>query len=107
MWRSEPQIPLASTLTSASSAAPSSGSGFSSTRTWLGAWKVTARISARTVSPPRRGAPSGGDRLLLLLLLLGLRLRLGDLEAIRSPFRAGGDRDPRLERELLLEVGGL
>src|SRR5688572_11108644 len=43
MWRSDPQIPLASTRTIASSGASSSGSGFSSTRTSPGAWKVTAR----------------------------------------------------------------
>ena len=56
MWRSEPQIPLASTRTSASSAAPTSGSGFSSTRTSPGAWKVTARIGAEPYRRPRRQA---------------------------------------------------
>src|SRR3954447_15389534 len=45
MWRSEPQIPLASTRTSTSSGEPISGSAFSSTRTSPGAWKVTARTA--------------------------------------------------------------
>src|ERR1043166_7406541 len=49
MWRSEPQTPVASTRTTASSGASSSGSGRSSTATSPGAWKVTARI----VSPAR------------------------------------------------------
>src|SRR6185312_2661904 len=44
MWRSEPQIPLASTRTRASSGASSSGSPTSSIWTSPGAWKVTARI---------------------------------------------------------------
>src|ERR671934_1153154 len=43
MCRSEPQIPVASTLTTASSGAAGSGSGRSSTRTSPGSWKVTAR----------------------------------------------------------------
>src|SRR4249919_2639590 len=47
MWRSEPQIPVASTRTTASSAAAGSGSGRSSTRTSPGAWKVTARMAAQ------------------------------------------------------------
>src|SRR5262245_41497893 len=59
MWRSEPQIPLASTLTIASSASISSGSGTSSTRTSPGAWKVTARI-ARAYE--RIGGPSFDGR---------------------------------------------
>src|ERR1700683_4504413 len=42
MCRSEPQMPLASIATIASSRATSSGSGFSSTRTSPGAWTVTA-----------------------------------------------------------------
>src|SRR4051812_26262212 len=49
MWRSEPQTPVASTRTRASSAASSSGSGRSSTRTSPGAWKVTARIGSGTL----------------------------------------------------------
>src|SRR5919108_3219249 len=44
MCRSEPQIPLASTRTIASSGASNSGSATSSTRTSPGAWKVTARM---------------------------------------------------------------
>src|SRR5687767_10178428 len=44
MWRSEPQMPVASTRTIAELGPSSSGSGFSSTRTSPGAWKVTARI---------------------------------------------------------------
>src|SRR3954452_6787032 len=42
MCRSEPQTPVASMRTIASSGALSSGSGLSSTRTSYGAWKVTA-----------------------------------------------------------------
>src|SRR5919108_2384810 len=42
MCRSEPQTPVASTRTTASSRARSRGSGRSSTRTSPGAWKVTA-----------------------------------------------------------------
>src|SRR5436190_13882582 len=45
MCRSEPQMPVASTRTTASSGAIGSGAGTSSIRTCLGAWKVTARIS--------------------------------------------------------------
>src|SRR6266516_8094506 len=45
MWRSEPQMPLASTRTIASSGASSSGSLTSSTCTSPGAWKVTALIA--------------------------------------------------------------
>src|SRR5919197_1854430 len=44
MCRSEPQTPVASTRTIASSRARSSGSGRSSNRTSPGAWKVTACI---------------------------------------------------------------
>src|SRR5438105_8312618 len=42
MWRSDPHTAVASTRTMASSAASSSGSGRSSTRTSPGRWKVTA-----------------------------------------------------------------
>src|SRR5919108_4856364 len=49
MCRSEPQTPVASTRTMASSGASSRGSGRSSTRTSPGAWKVTARISRHTL----------------------------------------------------------
>src|SRR2546427_7393661 len=45
MWRSDPQTPVASTRTIASSGASSSGSGRSSTVTSPGAWKVTARTA--------------------------------------------------------------
>src|SRR4051794_11990125 len=45
MWRSEPQIPVASTRTTASSEAMGSGSGRSSRRTSPGPWKVTARTA--------------------------------------------------------------
>ena len=47
MCRSDPQTPVASILTIASSAASSSGSGLSSTRTSCGAWNVTARMWGR------------------------------------------------------------
>src|SRR5436190_2984272 len=53
MWRSEPQIPVASTRTTASSSATGVGSGRSSTRTSPGAWKVTARTAASIESAPR------------------------------------------------------
>src|SRR6266576_5849584 len=86
MWRSEPQMPVASTRTRASSAAPSSGSGFSSTRTCSGAWKVTARMRAQRYR-------SAGDA--------------GYLEAAFFAAGAGGLFDPRLQCQLLLEVGGL
>src|ERR687885_2745292 len=49
MWRSEPHTPVASTRTTASSAAWSSGSGRSSSCTSPGAWKVTARIGSGTL----------------------------------------------------------
>src|SRR4051812_34499274 len=45
MCRSDPQTPVASMRTIASSGASSSGSGFSSTRTSYGAWNVTALIA--------------------------------------------------------------
>src|SRR6476660_2074597 len=90
MWRSEPQIPVASTRTSASSAAAISGSGFSSTRTSSGAWKVTARMGARTVSRPGRFSGEAGALL--------------DLEAVGPVGRARRLGDPRLERQLFLEV---
>ncbi len=49
-------MPLASTRTIASSGASSSGSGFSSTRTSPGAWKVTALIAAQPNGrPPASG----------------------------------------------------
>src|SRR4051812_26713822 len=92
MWRSEPQTPQASTATTTSSAAISSGSDFSSTLTSCGAWKVTTRIARATVSSERRPW-SGADA--------------GDLEAAGPGAGAGGLGDPRLERQLLLEVGGL
>src|SRR5947208_1493159 len=55
MWRSDAQIPVASTLTTASSGAIGSGSGRSSRRTSPGPWKVTAR-TAREDSP--HGTPA-------------------------------------------------
>ncbi len=45
MCRSDPHTPAAVTRTSASSGSDGSGSGFSSTRTSPGAWKVTACTS--------------------------------------------------------------
>src|SRR3954453_10769159 len=54
MWRSEPQTPVASTRTTASSGASSSGSGRSSSLTSPGAWKVTACIRRRRLSRPVR-----------------------------------------------------
>ena len=66
MCRSEPQTPVASTRTTASSRSSSSGSGRSSTRTSPGAWKVTAcigaparyRVAAR--EPARSTCPTAG-----------------------------------------------
>src|ERR687895_756921 len=60
MWRSDPQMPEASTATTASSGAIGSGSGRSSTSTRPGSWKVTAstRVALRARRPPaeeRRG----------------------------------------------------
>src|SRR5690242_5094859 len=92
MCRSEPQMPLASTWISASPAAGGPGSGFSSTLTRLGAWKVTARIGANAIAAPLSPAASGGD--------LGA-------EAVAAALGPGGLGHPRLQRELLLEVGGL
>src|SRR5258706_13309252 len=44
MWRPEPQMPVASSRTAASSCAWSSGSGPSSTSTRPGSWNVTASM---------------------------------------------------------------
>src|SRR5262245_10969254 len=60
MWRSEPQIPLASTRTIASSGEVISGSGTSSTRTSPGAWKVTARMAGAYRRAPIRSGRGGG-----------------------------------------------
>src|SRR6187401_3037306 len=57
-------MPLASTRTIASSAAPSLGSGHSSTRTSPGAWNVTACMGRRPFGWP--GSPALPDRLALL-----------------------------------------
>src|SRR3982750_2648961 len=98
MWRSEPQIPLASTRTMTSSGAPISGSAFSSIRTCSGAWKVTTRMRAqryRTYLPP-----VCGDKCVPLV-------DAGDLEAALLAAGAGGLLDPRLQRQLFLEVGRL
>src|ERR1700685_2842830 len=88
MWRSEPQIPLASIATIASSRAISSGSGFSSTRTSPGAWKVTAlmlspscrvlgvfeearaRVAAEASGQPQLAKDGGGTVPLLTSLLV-------------------------------------
>src|SRR5664279_6007982 len=99
MCRSEPQMPLASTRTRASSAAVISGSGFSSTRTSLAAWKVTARIGRRERYRSAPGQPrktGSADRGALF-----------GLEAVGAFGRACRLGNPRLQRELLLEVGGL
>src|SRR5260221_5778370 len=90
MWRSESQMPLASTRITASSAAPISGSGFSSIRTCSGAWKVTTRIRPGTVQRPTR-----------------LDADAGHLEAAALAVGAGRLGDPRFKCQLLLEVGGL
>src|SRR2546423_96457 len=58
MCRSEPHMPVASTRTTASSAAISSGSGRSSIRTSPGAWKVTACMAAG--GGPKGVAPQAG-----------------------------------------------
>ena len=57
MCRSEPQIPVASTRTIASSGEPISGSGFSVIRTSPGDSKVTARIPASLATAPRSARP--------------------------------------------------
>src|SRR5947208_782617 len=62
MWRSEPQIPVASTRTTASSEAVGWGSGRSSTRTSPGAWKVTAL----TAGQDRVRAMNGVSRAVLI-----------------------------------------
>src|SRR5436190_17201136 len=56
MWRSEPQIPDASTRTTASSGASGSGSGRSSMATSPGPWNVTACTASHPTSEQRRGA---------------------------------------------------
>src|SRR5215208_102337 len=53
MCRSEPQTPVASTRTTASSRSISSGSGRSSTCTSPGAWKVTACITGQAIASAR------------------------------------------------------
>src|SRR3984957_14021197 len=88
MWRSEPQMPLASIATIASSRAASSGSGFSSTRTSPGARNVTALIrrpscrvgvvfeesgaglAAETAAEPERAERRGRSVALLAPLLV-------------------------------------
>src|SRR5215212_524570 len=69
MWRSEPQMPVASTLTTASSGVSGSGSGRSSSATRPGSWNVTARIGWLAALPggPHQhlvhgDAARGGDR---------------------------------------------
>src|SRR5919107_73071 len=57
MCKSEPQTPVASTRTTASSAAIGSGSGRSSTRTSPGPWKVTARMAGDPTCEDRAGMP--------------------------------------------------
>ena len=59
MCRSEPQTPVASTRTIASSGEPISGSGFSVIRTSPGDSKVTARIPGE----PSDRSPIGGPTL--------------------------------------------
>ena len=60
MWRSEPQTPVASTRTIASSRSISSGSGRSSSATSPGAWKVTACMGG-----PARYSLAARDRRVL------------------------------------------
>src|SRR3954470_18445511 len=62
MCRSDPQMPVASTRTTASSRASSSGSGRSSTRTSPGAWKVTACMRRCTLPPDGERIPSVASR---------------------------------------------
>src|ERR671924_2414735 len=59
MWRSDPQTPVASTRTTASSRARSSGSGRSSSRTSPGAWKVTACMGPGGYPPVGCAAMAG------------------------------------------------
>src|SRR5580704_15496607 len=63
MCRSEPHTPVASMRTIASSRSSSSGSGRSSTLTTPGAWKVTARIRAGSLSICVGASPAGLVRL--------------------------------------------
>src|SRR5919109_2229333 len=59
MWRSDPHTPVASTRTTASSRARSSGSGRSSSRTSPGAWKVTACMGPGGYPPVGCAAMAG------------------------------------------------
>src|ERR671922_146101 len=59
MWRSDPQTPVASTRTTASPRARSSGSGRSSSRTSPGAWKVTACMGPGGYPPVGCAAMAG------------------------------------------------
>src|SRR5215211_6732183 len=87
MCRSEPQTPVASTRTTASSAASRSGSGRSSTRTSPGAWKVTACMGAQEATGV---APA-----------LALTRLLGEHEAHLIAL------DPGVQLLVAEEVGGL
>ena len=95
-------MPLASTRTSASSVAPRTGSGFSSTRTSPGAWNVTARDSYRkpvssfeAIQELRRVA---GKQLDARFVEVFIEL----LEGEDVSFRHGEEAD--FERELALEA---
>src|SRR5438128_8360217 len=118
MCRSEPQIPLASTLTIASPEAPSWGSGTSSTLTSSGPWKVTARMAARyRVLRESSRVRRIGDRCLSPPIGASMHrassagpasdIDPGHLEPARLAVRAGRLGDPRFQRQLLLEVGRL
>src|SRR2546423_9542444 len=91
MWRSEPQMPDASTFTTASSEASGSGSGRSSSATLPGSWKVTACI-APTLWSGRRGRECASpEQRRHAVALLAQRVEYRD-HVLRS------DRAPPLDR---------
>src|SRR5512143_2136854 len=79
MCRSEPQMPLASTRTSASSGALRAGSGTSATATSPGAWKVTACMA------------SGGLRVVVVVVV-------GEEALAGRPPDAAGQHEPAQQR---------
>src|SRR2546423_4393393 len=89
MWRSDPQIPDASTRTTASSGWSGSGSGRSSRATSPGPWKVTACTDSNPTSEQRCGAVA----LLTPLLPQAVDRREDAVEADR---RAPGERAARV-----------
>src|SRR3954452_20650855 len=94
MWRSEPQTPVASTRTIASSRSTSSGSGRSSTATSPGAWNVTACIGVA------RYSLADCDR-----SVRALQRGLEHLDTPAGPGHAGVERE-RLGPGEVMEAGG-